>query len=283
MKCDKMKWILPLAALCALCLAGCASAPQKPVADKAAALNVYGFSAGAADAFLLTAEDCAVLIDCGEKGFGKEIVAYLNTQGVERLDYLIITHFDKDHVGGAAKVLSSVAVGRVLQSNYPKDSKEYDNYLNALDEAGLAAETVRETLRFTLGGVQFEVDPPAGGYTEDESNNSSLIVTVTNGGDRLLFMGDAEDQRLAEFLDGYSGKCDYLKVPHHGRSGKLSAALIDAVQPALAVITSSDDEPESAEVVALLERAGAEVFLTKSAAVLAESSGHGVTARYTGE
>ena len=280
MKRDAVKRALLFAALCAFCLAGCSAAPEEAAAGEAAALSVYGFSAGAADAFLLTAEDCAVLIDCGEKGFGKEIAGYLDAQGVERLDCLIITHFDKDHVGGAAKVLSSVPVGRVLQSNYPKDSKEYDNYLDALEAAGLTAETVRERLRFTLGGVRFEVDPPAGGYTEDESNNSSLIVTVTNDADRLLFMGDAEDQRLAEFLDGYAGGCDYLKVPHHGRSGELSAALIDAAQPKIAVITSSDDEPEDAEVVALLERAGAEVFLTKEGAVLAERTGQGVTARY---
>lgn len=283
MKCDAVKRFFLLAALCAFCLAGCAAAPKAPVEEPAAALTVYCFSAGAADAFLLTAEDGAVLIDCGEKGFGREIVAYLKAQGIEQLDYLIITHFDKDHVGGAAKVLASVAVGRVLQSNYPKDSKEYNNYLDALDEAGLAAETVRETLRFALGGVWFEVDPPIGGYTEDASNNSSLIVTVANGSDRLLFPGDAEDQRLAEFLDGFTGNCDYLKVPHHGRRGELSAALIDAVHPKIAVITSSDGEPEDTEIVELLERIGAEVFFTKEAPVLIESTGQGVSARYAGE
>ena len=270
--------ILLFAALGAVCLAGCAAvSPEEP---ESAALTVYGFSAGAADAFLLTAEDTAVLIDCGEKGFGKEIAAYLDGRGIERLDALIITHFDKDHVGGAAKVLSSVPVGRVLQSNHPKDSKEYDNYIEALDEAGLVAETVRETLRFTLGGVEYEIDPPAGGYTEDGSNNSSLIVSVSNGADRLLFMGDAESQRIAEFLGKGSAACDFLKVPHHGRFDDRSAALVDAARPKLAVVTSSDDEPEDAEVVALLERAGAEVFLTRTGAVLAESGGHGVTARY---
>ena len=266
-----------LLALC--CLAGCAGC-SGGAETAGTALTVYGFAAGAADAFLLTTADSAVLIDCGEKSLGAELVEYLDAHGVGRLDCLIITHFDKDHVGGAAKVLSSVPVERVLQSNYPKESKVYDNYLDALDEAGLTAETVRETLRFTLDGVDYEIDPPAGEYEKDQSNNSSLIVTVTNGADRLLFMGDAEDERIAAFLPAHTGVYDFLKVPHHGRHGDLSAALIESVKPKLAVVTSSDDEPEDAAVTELLERAGAEVFFTRNGAVLVESGGQGVTARY---
>ena len=243
-------------------------------------LTVHAFSAGAADAFLLTTEDAALLIDCGEKGFGKEIVRYLEDQGIERLDCLIITHFDKDHVGGAAKVLSEVEVGQVLQSNCPKDSSAYKKYVEALEEAGLEAQTVTQTLRFSLGDAQCVVNPPAGGYEKDESNNSSLIVTVTHGEDRLLFMGDAEDERLTEYLAVHRDSCDFLKVPHHGRSGKLSNALIDTVSPKIAVITSSEEEPEDGDVVSRLEQAGAQVFLTREGAVTIESTGSGVTAKY---
>lgn len=281
-----LKALFCLAALCAGALAGCApeaaEASGETAADAAAgtALTVRGFSAGAADAFLLATERSAVLVDCGEKAFGKELVSYLDAHGIERLDCLVITHFDKDHVGGAAKVLSSLPVERVLQSNCPKESKVYDNYLEALAEAGIEAETVRGALSFTLDGVRYEVDPPAESYAEDESNNSSLILTVTNGNDRLLFMGDAEDARIAAFLNGYSGDCDYLKVPHHGRSGELSEALFEAVRPGIAVITSSEEEPEDDSVVESLERLGAKVYLTRNGDVIAESSGSGVAARY---
>lgn len=264
------------AALCLLLLAslaGCSSAP-------AAKLRVYAFSAGAADAFLITTENAAVLIDCGQKACGRAIADYLAEQGIERLDLLIVTHFDKDHIGGAANVLRSVPVGRVLQSVFPRDSKAYESYLSALAEAGLRAETVTEPLALALDGAELLVDAPAGGYASNESNNSSLIVSLTYGRCRLLFMGDAEDERIAEFLASDAGSYDFLKVPHHGKGGKLTARLIDSVRPKIALITSSDSEKEDKRVVRALEEAGAEVYLTRKGRVVVECDGRSLTAQY---
>ena len=271
----------PASALLALMLlvcCGCSNAPAQ-FSSTGTRLTVYAFSAGAADAFLLTSKTAAVLIDCGEKGFGKEIVQHLRDLGIQRLDYLILTHFDKDHVGGAAKVLQSVEIGQILQSNVPKDSKAYRSYLEALEETGETPKTVQEELSFSLDGVQYTVLPPAEHYAANESNNSSLILTVSNGADRLLFPGDAEEERIAAFLDLHLGTFQFLKVPHHGRFGGETEHLIQAVQPEIAVITSSEEEPEDAATVRCLEQAGATVCLTRDGPVVIESTGSGITAR----
>lgn len=259
----------------ALLLAGCAPGATEPSqAGKAAQLEVHFFDAGKADAILLTAENGAVLIDAGEKGFGKTILSYLAEKGVERLDCLIVTHFDKDHVGGAAKVLRDIPVGTVLQSDCPKDSEEYENYVNALAAAGITPITVRETFDFTFGGVSCSVDPPRRTeYEEDDSNNSSLIVSVTNGNHRFLFAGDAQTERLEEFLEYNTATFDVLKLPHHGRDEPLLDALLASTKPTYAIITSSDDEPESAAVVETLERAEIQVLLTRNGAVTLCSDG----------
>ena len=260
-----------------LLLTACAASGTKKVAE-AAELTVHYFDAGKADAILLTTADSAVLIDAGENGFGKTILAYLAENGVEKLDCLIVTHFDKDHVGGVAKVINSIPVDAVLQSNCPKDSEEYAKYVKALANAGIEAETVGETLTFTLCGVTYTVDPPRQAtYDADASNNSSLIVTVTNGADRFLFMGDAQSERLAEYLSGAPAACDVLKVAHHGQDEPLLGELLEAVTPAYAVITSSEEEPESAAVTEALERAGTRVLLTREGAVTFRSGGNGVT------
>lgn len=262
----------------ALLLTACASSKKEDAPTAAAELTVHFFDAGKADAILLTAADSAVLIDTGEKGFGKTILAYLEDRGVGKLDYLIVSHFDKDHVGGAAKVLGGVTVGTVLQSNCPKDSEEYAKYVKALDSAGIEPVTVRETYTFTLDGVQYTVDPPRRTeYNSDDSNNSSLIVSVVNGGDSFLFTGDAQTERLAEFLDTGSATCDVLKLPHHGGDEPLLSALLDAAKPAYAVVTSSDKEPESAATVRALEDAGVRVLLTREGAVTIHSDGRGVS------
>ena len=246
----------------------------KPETSAGTDLEIHFFNAGKADAILLTTANSAVLIDTGEMGFGKTILAYLEEKDVGHLDYLIVTHFDQDHVGGAAKVLEGINISMVLQSNQAKDSKEYEKYIEALNNAGVVQVTVRETYEFALDGVSYAIDPPRQTeYDKDKSNNSSLIVSVTNGDDSFLFTGDAQTERLAEFLDTNRRTYDVLKLPHHGREEPLLGALLASTKPSYAVITSSDDEPESEDVVKTLEQAGTCVLLTRKGAVTFHSDG----------
>lgn len=281
----KLRRIAALAC-CLFILAGCGgdpapttSAPTETALPAVSTLNIWCFQAGKADAFLFWNEAGAVLLDTGESGFGKTILEKLSALGIERLDYLIITHFDKDHVGGAKKVLSDIPVGAVLQSNSPKEGAEaYEKYLAALETCSIDPVTVRQRMEFTLGDVTFTVDPPAREtYSEDASNNSSLIVSVTHGADRMLFCGDAEDLRLGEFLETKPGKYDLVKLPHHGRWQSTLEQLLTQTQPAWAVITSSDEEPEDAETLALLERFGVRTVLTREGAVMITGTGNGVS------
>ena len=143
-----------LCALCALCLllAGCAGG------EAADELTAVFFNVGKADAILLYNGEMAVLIDAGENGDGKDVAEAIRARGIERLDLLIITHFDKDHVGGADKILENIEVGRVLEPDYDKDSKQYRQYREALEEQGVGAEALCENTSFTLGGCEFSID-----------------------------------------------------------------------------------------------------------------------------
>ena len=269
------------ALLLAICMTACAApvtqtTEETTTGQTAAAteLKVHFFDAGKADAILLMSANSTVLIDAGEKGFGKTILAYLEEQGIERIDYCILTHFDQDHVGGAAKVIHNTTIGTVLQSNQPKDSEAYEKYVKALKDTGIEPITVQETYTFTLDGVVYSVDPPRqAAYASDSSNNSSLIVTVQNGENRFLFTGDAQTERLAEFIDSNSTRFDVLKIPHHGGDEPLMDALLKSTRPTYAVITSSEDEPESAMVMQALEQEGIRVLLTRTGAVTFQSDG----------
>lgn len=266
-------------------LCGCSSKQEnRPAAvlDRAGSnLSVYFFAAGKADAILLMTDQGTVLIDCGQKGFGQTILDTLSEKGISFLDYLIITHFDRDHIGGAAKVINNISVGTVLQSNYLKDSEEVDKYFRALSKAGLEPVTVREDYRFTIDGVDFTVNPSILlDYKDDDSNNSSLIVTVRNGGHTFLFMGDAQTERLAEYLDASPVDCDLIKIPHHGGEDERMDELIAATKPEYAVITCSDEEPDTTATRMLLDKAGISVFLTAKAPVLVQSDGKQLNVAY---
>ena len=271
--------LLTILLLLSACVSDTKKAPEETAQPEMTDLQVYFFDAGKADAILLTTENSTALIDAGEKGFGKTILTYLEEKDIQKIDYLIITHFDQDHVGGAAKVINNMTVKAVLQSNCPKDSEEYEKYVKALDNAGLEAKTVQETFAFTLDGVAYTVDPPRQSrYSSDNSNNSSLIVTVRNGENSFLFTGDAQTERLAEFLDSSQDTCDVLKIPHHGKDEPLLGALIESTKPSYAVITSSDEEPESAATVELLEQSGTKVLLTREGAITFCSDGMSIEA-----
>ena len=275
-----------IAALLALC--GCTvntletdssrgESPEPPPEE----VTVYSFKAGKADAHLIYNSSFAVLIDCGEKGFGKEITGYMSDHGIKSLDLLIITHFDKDHVGGAAKVISDTDIKRIMVTNYIKNSKEYDNYAEALAAKGMSAETVNRRTELMLGGTELAVCPPLrNNYPDSPSNNASLITIMRCGSCSLLFAADAENARLEEFMRTEGGHYDYVKIPYHGHFQQKLAPFLQMTSPQVAVITSSDIEPEDQQVMKLLAADGAAVYLTRKAPVKAVCDGRTVAASY---
>lgn len=89
-------------------------------------------STGKSDCILVEIGNKVIMIDTGEDKNGKQIVDRLKEKGINTLDYLILTHLDKDHIGGVDSVLSSIKVKNIIQANYKKDSKQYDEYIDSL-------------------------------------------------------------------------------------------------------------------------------------------------------
>lgn len=244
---------------------------------QAAELEMLFFNAGKADACLLRTPDSTVLIDTGKNKMGKEIVAYLEDNGISRIDVLFITHFDKDHVGGADKVLESVSVGQIIEPAYVSDSKQYIQYKEAIEAAQTPVTSLAQNTTFELDGVVYEIDVANQRYYgEDEENDFSLVISVRYGETGFLFAGDAENPRLSELLAEGVGEYDLLKVPHHGRAEKLSAAFFDAVKPRYSIITSDEDDPEEMSVVNALKAYG-QVYLTRLGAVTCVTDGKTIT------
>ncbi len=263
-----MKKIICIALVAALLLSclGCAGSPD--ASSDFTGAEVTFFKAGKADAAVLRTGNAVILIDTGLQKNSDDLIEALEAMGVEAIDVLVVSHFDKDHVGGAADILASFPVGTVYQSNWPKDSDEYDAYVAALAAADIIPVTVSRTVTFTLDGMTVSIDGPSRPeYDDDPSNNSSLIASITCGGTTLLFAGDAQDARLTEYLADYERPegTVILKVPYHGHWQETLPAFLAAVAPDVAVIPCSKSEPEAEEidaVTALLEDLGAGIYLT---------------------
>ena len=263
-------WILSLVLL----LAGCAGAPE----PKLTPLTVAALRVGKADALIVTIGSHTLVIDAGEEDDGQEVVDYLQKHGISAVDAMIITHFDKDHVGGADTVLEQIPVQEVFVPDYDGTGTEYADFLLAAEAAAVPVMRLTENRSFPLGDAEVLIEPPASceipAGSADYDNNFSLITTVTHGKNRLVFMGDAEKQRIREWMEGGSAiPCDFLKVPHHGVYNRALEELFPALTPKAAVICSSQKHPADPKTLELLGRSCPEIFETRDGDVLVISDG----------
>lgn len=207
-------------------------------------LTVDFLDVGKADAIVICTEHSTVIIDCGEKGDGKDVLALLEEKGISSVDYLIITHYDKDHVGGASKVIKNVNVKNVLAPDYEESSEEVEKYEKALADNDIEPQLLTGNISFTLDNAEFTVYAPEKDYYgEDNDNDFSLVTSLRYYDTSFLFTGDAMEQRLDEIMD--IGSFDLLKVPYHGRKLDNLDAFLEAVAPDAAVVCTSESEYSS--------------------------------------
>ena len=239
--------------------------------------KIYFFNAGKADCILISNNDKYIMIDTGEEELGGEILSYLKNNNITKLDYLIITHFDKDHVGSSSKIIDNIQIDNVLQSNYPKESVYYTNYINSLANKNITPQTISEDISFTLGDLNIVVNGPAKIYDSNESNNSSLIVSINYKETNYLFMGDSQNDRIKDYLAEHNEKYDFIKIPYHGHYQKKLDNLLETIQAEYAVITSSNNEPEDDETLDLLKEFNINYYLTRNGSVTISSDGKYIT------
>ena len=241
--------------------------------------KVYFFNAGKADAILISKNNRYIMIDTGEESLSNEILTYFKNNNITKLDYLIITHFDKDHVGSASNIIDNIEIENVLQSNYPKESTYYNNYLNSLESKNITPITVNGDFNIDLDGIEIVVNGPSMVFNNNESNNSSLIVKVTYNNNKFLFMGDAENDRISDFLENNNETFDFLKVPYHGHYLLKLDELLEKINVKYAVITSSNEEMESKKTTELLDENNINYYLTREGSITILSDGDNITVR----
>lgn len=241
-------------------------------------MEIVFFNAGKADCFLLQTKNSVVLIDTGKNKMGEQILAYFEEHGIDHLDALFITHFDKDHVGGADVVLEAIPVDMVYEPAYESESKQYLQYEEALQASNAAIETLKSNTAFEMDGVSYNIDVAnEANYGEGEENDFSLVISIGYGEVSFLFAGDAENKRLLELLEEDVQKHTVLKVPHHGRFEETSEFFFKAVSPKYAVITSDEKNMEDKEIISLLEKLGTEVYLTREGTIYCTTDGKNIS------
>ncbi|MBK1672232.1 DNA internalization-related competence protein ComEC/Rec2 [Ectothiorhodospira shaposhnikovii] len=172
------------------------------------------------------------------------VVPYLRHEGRGRVDRLVVSHGDNDHIGGAQSVLDSLPVGEVL-------SRSPDRLAHALSRECLRGET------WQWDGVTFRMLHPPPGWGDD--NASSCVLHVSGLGGSVLLPGDVEHLGEAVLVrgEGEGLAADVLLLPHHGSRTSSSEALLDRVSPRLALVSTGFENRLGHPHQEVLDRLGA--------------------------
>lgn len=206
-------------------------------------LTVYVIDVGKADAILIETPEGAVLSDCATAEQAKTVLRVLKQRNIQKLRAVWISHADSDHVGGLTQILREV----------PAEE------------------------------VEFRVLAPLEDL--ESTNENSLVYKLCYKKFSMLFCGDIEEKAERLLLDIYGDtlRADVLKVPHHGSASATSDALLEAVQPQYAVISSGEDRnllPRN-ETLKRLADHGVEIFRTDENGGIAILTDGAETKNYT--
>jgi competence protein ComEC len=211
------------------------------------ALEIHAIDVGQGDALAIrTPRGRWLLVDAGMRSqrfdAGRSrVTPYLQKRGVRRLEWLILTHPDADHVGGAAAVLSAIGAAAVIDPAVAAGKRVFLDALDAASRAGavwLEAEAGRE---LHLDGVMLTLLHPRAASLDARppDNDLSVVFRLEYGRFAALFLGDATEAVEAGLVasHGRAVRADLVKIGHHGSITSSSEVLLRAAAPAVALIS----------------------------------------------
>ena len=221
-------------------------------------VRVTFLDVGQGDATVIELPDRTILVDGGVAyerwNIGRMVVApYLWDQGIRRLDHVIATHPQLDHVGGLPWIIKRFEIGQYWSNGVPRREKSfYKRLTDAVEEKGLEEQVAWEGTEIISEGpcrlislnppstertpINQDRDYPRGGT---KLNNLSVVLSLTCGTHSILLPADAEIKTLNRLLD-HPGvqSATVVKIPHHGAKSSLNRRWIRQLRAKTAVVSA---------------------------------------------
>ena len=240
-----------------------------------AQLHIDFLDVGQGDSALITMPDgTTLLVDGGgrprfrselvereTRSIGESVVSeYLWWRGLDRVDYVLATHADADHIDGLNDIVRNFAVNTALIGRAPANDPEFGRFAGSLINTNLQTVKSGDVIRF--GEVELRVLwPPPG---TESTNDDSVVLKLKFRERSILLTGDIE-KKAERALITADLKTDVVKVAHHGSKTSSTDAFVTATNPRLAIISVGQDSMfghPHAQVVERWKQAGAEVLTT---------------------
>lgn len=215
-----------------------------------------------ASQLLISPSGSTMLIDGGNNDQEQAMLDYLKQYGVDRIDVMIGTHPDADHIGGLDRVIDHYDVGSIYMPRIQANTKTFESLLESIQQKGLKVKTAKAGVVPDWDSeVQVHMLAPV--EMSDDSNNMSAVLKVTYGEVSFLLTGDAERESEKLMLEsGENLQADVLLVGHHGSKSSTSASFLEQVHPQVAVIQVGENSyghPKE-EILNRLMKAGVKVY-----------------------
>ena len=220
----------------------------KPLAQSQRWLQVIFFDVGQGDAALVTFPGGKnILIDAGPKLENFDageffILPYLKREGINRLNTVILSHTDNDHIGGMASIFGKMRVDRVYDNGIYQESSNCSTYQAVINSLQIQHKIIQAGDRLegfeNIGAYFVHPGEIFKGQFKDEINNCSVVIKIVYGNRSFLFTGDIEKDAETILLKyGELLRTDVLKVAHHGSNTSTTAEWLKLVQPEFAVVS----------------------------------------------
>ncbi|WP_317316850.1 ComEC/Rec2 family competence protein [Peptostreptococcus russellii] len=186
---------------------------------------------------VITPEKKSLLIDSGEEDFSRSVIRDLKKNRVKKLDYVIGTHSDSDHIGAMSDVLKEVGADKLILSKDNILKTELNNLISTAEsmnvnlnrvESGDILKIDKDTVIYILSPSKISQDP----------NKNSIVLLLKFKNHSLIFTGDADSEIENKILQNYKlGHCEFLKAGHHGSKTSSSEKFIRTLRPDITAIS----------------------------------------------
>lgn len=228
-------------------------------------MQVHFIDVGQGDAILIESPNGeTMLVDGGTKSAGDDLVAYLTSEQIKDLDYVVATHPDADHIGGLIDVFAAYKVNNFVNSGKVHTS-----------------ETYKELLESTVNEGSNYIEPATGDFINldsdtkvqvlhsesdtSDNNDASIVLKITYSQVSFLLTGDADTKIESDLIAKYNVTATILKAGHHGSSTSSSLSFLQKVKPKATILSYGADNsyghPHD-EVINNLKAVGSKMYST---------------------
>lgn len=243
-------------------------------------LKVYFVDVGQGDCTLIiTPFGKKILIDGGEGNsdkydYGRKVLfPYLLDRGINRIDYLVVSHADSDHIGGLIYVLENMKVNNIFIGTQAKNCNQLEDLIKIANKKKIKITILEKgDIKEIENNIRLEVLWPDKNnlISENTLNNNSLVFNLKYNNFSMLFTGDIEEIAEKAIIKEYKEdlqtlNATVLKVPHHGSKTSSTKEFLEVVSPKVCLIGVGENNnfghPNN-EVIGRIENMGIKIYRT---------------------